>query len=65
MTRKTDSIGRRRNPIQDTVLPRHGTPGRISRSHNINAAPDVHEAFASLTPVERGELIRSALRKQP
>ncbi len=35
--------------------------GATSRSHNINMSAEMHEAFARLSPQERGDLIEQAL----
>lgn len=61
MTRRTDSLGRARQPAQDETTFRPLREGRESRSHNVNMTPAAHAALARLTPQERGDLIERAL----
>ena len=60
MPRK-DILGRRRRPEQDATTFQPARPGRLSRSHNINMSPEAHEAFARLSPQERGDLLELVL----
>lgn len=60
-TERRDSLGRARRPEQDATTFRPVRGGAVSRSHNVNMSPSAHEAFARLTPQQRGDLIERAL----
>lgn len=68
MAQSTDKLGRRRDPAQHEKLRAHQftapRPGALSRSHNVSMSSEAHEAFAALSPAERGALIEQALRER-
>jgi hypothetical protein len=57
--RQLAALEQHRGPTQFPAL----RPGAVSRSHNVNASPEVHAAFAALSPAERGDLIERGLRE--
>lgn len=61
-TTRRDKLGRVRRAAQDETTFQPLRPGRQSKSHNVNMSQSAHEAFARLTPAERGDLVEAALR---
>src|SRR5690606_38404251 len=60
-TKRRDSLGRVRRPEQDAATFKPARARALSKSHNGNMSPQMHETFARLSPQERGDLIESVL----